>query len=647
MFPMVANAWQRHESVDFRGTGISESIQVRPSNNIANPAALADAHHAEALLIRDGLSLRGDRVVYRGWFNLAFGPEPWPYHSPNRTAAERELPNAWPQVHGPFEPTTLPEHMTAWWDAYNARTIANGTNPDYLVLDNEVRREFFYFATEAQRQAYFTPVTQPGFVVPGLAENPWIGQNIWTYGQPFTDGFIQFWSQWAADDLTAGLERLHGGMWSAPQVAAIEVATAERFGAVPENEELDARPISNYRDGKHTVSFGEVFNRPGRLPYAQTRISNISAPIAYFNRRINSGVALPQFVAEAEYQGSVRARNNRERFKSIVNRFNEIRSTNAVEPGDTHPWIQAPGWGWNGGEGWAPLVQLPFELVLWRAMMEHVAAHGISTVQLWNPIPPADQPSANDPHAATTHRFMAAWFTGRQVGPLVRDLPQIDLGTRVLTTAGIDGVVTTDYADLFEMQTVYFRRTTGAADTLAVPFLEGWPWSATDPLVVSRGPAGDAEVNAMLAAIANNQGTPVVAVEIENDTMPEQQVIEKSVTTFAKITADLLRGTPAQIGLTINPGEEDPEGFEGVRAQVRRTVNGDLVHDFSPDEDPIVLTEDDQGNLVFVRRASTAGWPEGKVCCDVFVVKDGEAYGVARYEWDIIASVTVTGGAAA
>lgn len=505
-YPMVANAWQRHPSVDFRGTGIAETIQVRPSNNPANPAALADAHHAEAVLIRDGQSPRGDRVAYRGWFNLAFGAEPWPYHSPS----DRTHPNAWPQVHGPFEPTTLPEHMTAWWGAYNARTIANGTNPDYLVLDNEVRREFFYFSTEAQRQAYFTPVTQPGFVVPGLAVNPWIAQNIWTYGQPFTDGFIQFWSQWAADDLTAGLERVHGGLWSTAQVNGIALESAERFGLVPENQQLDPRPISNYRDAAYAFTYGEVFNRPNRLPYAQTRIAMISSPVAYFNRRINNGVALPQFVAEPEYQGTIRARNNRERFKSIVNRLNEIRSCNAVEPGDTHPWIQAPGWGWNGGEGWALLIQLPFELILWRVFMEHVAAHGVATVQLWNPIPPDNQPAANDPHAATTHAFMAHWFTGRTVGELVRDLPLIDLGTREVVT----GAVTTNYADLFEMTTVFYRRTTGEADTMAVPFSQGWPWSESDPLIVSRGPAGDAEINAMVAAISHNQGTEVTAVEI-------------------------------------------------------------------------------------------------------------------------------------
>lgn len=635
-FPMVANAWGRHASVDFRGTGISETIQVRPSTNPGNPAALADAHHTEALLIRDGDSPRGDRVAYRPWFNLAFGVEPWPYHSPNQTAADRDGPNAWPQVHGPFEPTTLPAHMTAWWDAYNARTVANGTFPDAMVLDNEVRREFYYFATEAQRQAYFSAVTEAGFVVPGLAENPWVGQNIWTYGQPFTDGFIQFWSQWAADDLTVGLDALHGGIWSAPQVASLAAAKAERFGLVPEGDDLDPRPISNYRDAAYAFNFGETFNRPGRLPYAQTRVAQISAPIHYFNRRTQNGAALPLFAAEPEYT-TPRAIANRERWKSWGTRISELRACNASEPGDTQPWVQSPGWGWNGGEGWAPLVQLPFELIFWRVGMEHVAAHGIAEVQLWNPIPSVQSPSANDPHAATTHAFMAAWFTGRTVGPLVRDLPAVDIAGTTYTTGG----VVTHYADLFEMTEVRYRRAPG---TMAVPYLVGWPWSETDPLLISAGPAGDAELAAMLAAVANNQGTPVVAREIltgmENP-MP-QQVITKAVRTFVKIPSEVLRGTQVSIGMTVELVDGE-FGVLGVKAQVRQVKGGELIHDFSPDSAPIVF-EDGTGDLaglkVFRAEVSTADWPIGLCACDVYLIQDSKRFGVARYEWDVIRPFT-------
>jgi hypothetical protein len=456
--------------------------------------------------------------------------------------------------------------------------------------------------------------------------------NFSLTGSPLIGRLIQEYNQYGADDLTAGLNRLHLGVWSEPQAAAIAVANAERFGSVPEGEDLDARPISNYRDAEYTYDFGDTSNRPERLPYASTRMALISAPVCYFNRKQNQGVTLPLFAAEPEYT-TPRAIANRERWKAMGWTLTQVRSCAGAEPGDVHPWVQAPGWGWNGGESWANTTQLPFELILWRAMMGHLEATGVWQYQLWNPIP-------NDPNAAVTHRFMAEWFRGRTVGPLVRDLPAFDIAAATYDTLGWQ----THYADLFQMTEIRYRR---AAGTLDVPYLVGWPWSETDPLLVSAGAAGDSELAAMLAAVANNQGTAVVAREIltgmENPMPP--QIITKAVRTFVTIPTEIMRGQFVTIGMNVEAIEGE-FGELAVKAQVRRVKGGEVVHDFSPAGDEIEFA-DGEGDLAglktFTRDADTLGWDEGLHRCDVFLFRDGRRFGVARYEWDVLGTYTDVG----
>lgn len=622
-YPMVANAWQRHPSVDFRGTGISETIQVRPSSNPSNPEAVAESVYAIAEEIRAGTSPRGDRVVLRPWFNLNWGAQPRAYYE----ADHADDPNNRYNLLGPYQPTVLPAYLTEWWSAFNARSVALGLNPDALVLDNEVRPDYWSIPA-ARRQAYFAPITIDEEHNPyPNPPSPYLGVvNLGATGNTTVGRFISEYNQWGADDLTTSLAELHAGVWSDEQAIEVFDSVVDRLGSMPESGTAEVRIISNYRDAAYSFDIGDTSNRPEREPQASTRVALISAPIAYFNRRL--GLAL--LTAEPEYT-TTRAIANRERWKSCVYRLNSVRSCAGTEPGDVHPWIQSPGWGWNGGEGWANATQLPFELIHWRAWMEHYAEMGVWQVQLWNPIPSV--PGSNDPHALITHTYMAEWFRGRMVGPLMRDLPLADITERSVTT----GRVTTRFADLHEMTTVYYRRSSGY---LFVPYSQGWPWSPTDPLVISAGAAGDAELAAMLNAIANNQGHAVVAQEIESDTMPEQQVVQRVLKTYAVITADMLRGNPASIGCWINPGDEGFDAFEGVKAQVRRSANSAEIYDFSPPGNRITLEPTDDGRLTFVRQVSTADWPTGKCYCDVFVTVNGLDYGVARYEWEIIGAVT-------
>lgn len=489
------NAWQRNADVSFNNTNISESIQVRPSSNPNNPTVYAETIAAAA----SGRRADGQEVIFRPWFNLDWGDQPRAYY---RNSNNFDDPNNWYNLRGPYEPTVLPSYLTSWWDSFNNRIIELETNPDYIMLDNEVRPDY-WGVPSSRRQAFFAPITVDDENNPYPNDpNPYLGiSNMGATSNVLVGQFISEYNQYGAEDLTLGLDRLHGGSWSSGYLSNLQIQIEDRYGSVPESENLDVRQISNYRDAQYTFDFGDTSNRPERLPYASTRISLISAPVCYFNRR-----SLPLFQAEGNYV-TTRQIANRERWKSIIFNLNEVRSCAAAEPGDVHPWIQSPGWGWNGGEGWATSLQLPFELLLWRTFMAHLEEMGISRYNLWNPIP--SSPGTNDPNSFTTHTFMANYFTDREVADnLVRDLTVIDYGTNTITT----GSVTTRYSDLFEIETFYYQR----SDNNPIAFMNGFG-SQDDPLIISQGSAGDSELSSMVAAIENELGYAISTQEVFED----------------------------------------------------------------------------------------------------------------------------------
>lgn len=494
------NAWQRNSNVSFANTGISESIQIRPSSNPNNPLAYAAAISAVA----SGRRADGQRVVFRPWFNLNWGDQPRPFYSPD----DREDPNAWINQLGPYEPTVLPEQHTNWDDTFNSGVIAYAINPDYCMLDNEDVRSYWY-PSAALRTIYFGPITKDDENNPYPSGNepcPYIGGNLGNLNHPMTDFFISEWNQWAFEDMAAALRRKHLGLWSDEQNQQIIAADPDRFGEVPESSGFDARPISNYSFLQYTFSPPDTSNKPNRLPNPSCRIANISAPICYFNKR-----DLALFEPEAKFT-TTRQRANRQRWKSIVYRLNTVRSACGAVPGDVHPWIQAPGWSWNGGESWANAAILPYELVIWRRFMSHLEALGIDTYNIWNPIPSDSCPSCNDPNSETTHAFMAAYFKDRTVADtLTRDAEYIPIDTYTFVT---NDLVTT-YSEVFEIETLYYTR----SDNNPVEFLHGFCTEA-EPLIISQGEAGDSELARMKYSIENLVGYTITTQEILDEPSP-------------------------------------------------------------------------------------------------------------------------------
>lgn len=59
--PVKVNAWERHPSVDFRGTSISQSILFDPRGFTSNPEGCADALHAAAADVVTGKSWRHEQ----------------------------------------------------------------------------------------------------------------------------------------------------------------------------------------------------------------------------------------------------------------------------------------------------------------------------------------------------------------------------------------------------------------------------------------------------------------------------------------------------------------------------------------------------------------------------------------------------------
>lgn len=610
MYPVQVNAWQRDESVSFAGTQISESIRVRPGASPDDPVGYAQAIHDVAMARRAA----GQRVVFRPWQEYQWPDHPRPYY---RNDNNDDDPNNRFNRLGPYEPTVLPEQMTAWNDGFAGEIIRLQTNPDYVMVDAE-DRPLYWSIPLVMREGYFAPVATDDANNPyPNPPSPYIGLNLGTSGNPLVGPFISEYNQWAFEDMAASNERLWGGLWDEQQQAQ-QAADVGRFGTVPESGEVDPRPISNYGDTVAAWTFGDTSNRPERLPNAAVRIANIAAPIAYYNRRL--GLAL--YEAEPEYT-TPRQIANRERWKNMLYRINGVRSAAAVEPGDVHPWVQAPGWGWNGGEAWAGTVQLPFELVLWRLWIAHLEAMGVQTYNLWNPIP-------NDPHSPITHAFMAAYWVDRWVGPLVRDLPRLEYDADEFST----GDLVTRFADLFEMEVVYFRR-----GTPRVKYAEGWPWSPDDPIVISEGETGDAELADLVKAIEINQGMTA-------GTLGTQEITGEEEPTMGSVTYTVSRHQHApEVKRKIATGERCGLIFEVdasltdlvCEAVVRRRPGAKAIHTYAPD----VQAKEGGGHTVTLETEDTADWPEGLLICDVMIdsVETGPAR-VARMLIDVERSTT-------
>jgi hypothetical protein len=483
---------------------------------------------------------------------------------------------------------------TAAWAAFGGAWRAQGITLHYLVGEEEQEIGFDGIRGITNRTNFFASIT-------GDPESPYFGlTNIGSpSSHPLAAQFRVEYNSWGYFNKAELLRALHGPIVSDEPV--------------PQGADI---PWSNYRD----VPEGAVANRFATPVYATTTGTHT----------IPAGLTSPQDIA------------NWTRWANLTGDLNEVRRIAAVGTwGWINPWIGVPGYGAdpNGAEvtnnafgSWANAVRQPWEKVFWRAVMTHLMTMGIDEYIPWNASP--------DPNRADNCVFMDAWFFGKVVGDEnARDNPQIAVGSDSITTTGNGATFTTGFADLFQMTTLYYTR---AAEEQEVAYLSGWPWSQTNPLVVSPGAAGDAEVAAMKAAIEINQGTTITTQEVEDAYMPPTQIINMQVSSFAEASSRVKRGTTVHIGGRIRDLAGD--GFSavtGIKAQVRRRPGSTLVHDFnSPSAVALTVVE---GELHFFAEVSTAAWTPGTYQCDVFITVGGKDYGVGEYVWEVEGSTTEVG----
>lgn len=346
-----------------------------------------------------------------------------------------------------------------FWDAFNARITSNGDTPDYLLHDLERGISYYQISDQDDRQGFFEPITINNASNPYPNDpNPYIGAEIWRYGAPLTDMFIQEWEQFAAEARTDFINAISGGC------------------PVAQVNSQDNR--SNYNDYEQSYEIGDLRGN-NRIPAPQTRLSDISAPESYLDWDTEETLTNP----ESEYS-SARQAINRRRWKKMIWRHNKVKS--ALTAGDRcHPWIAPPGYGYSGADTWASSAVLPFEKMLWRVYMRHLRALGIDTFILWNPV-------SNNPNSEDTDTFMDAYFT---------DLKVRNTNSAVgLTPINSDTIVTNDrithYNDIYRIRYLYWQEASSPIE----PFSQGFGTSS-EPLIVNAGATGEAELAAFYAAL--------------------------------------------------------------------------------------------------------------------------------------------------
>lgn len=466
---VVVYAWEEDPAVTFATLNLTIVV-----DNRGYTEDLSGAQSAATTLGGDATTLQGAgfKAAFRYWKEDDF---------------DVGLPfdGNWWDTLDPYVQPTIPTVMQTWWDDFNAEIVTNGVIVDYKIHDYEKGMSFFSIDTEANRIAYFEPITvddgnnpypfSPNpylkVIIDGVPEAAYLGD----YSDPRTDMFIQEWEQWNSEMRTTFLSSLTNAC----------PALGKRY--------------SNYKDRIQSFEIGNLFDKPNRLPIDQSRFGNISSPQTY----LDYNTAHPRTDPEASFT-TVRELVNRRRWKTLIHNLNEVESA-AASSGRVHPWIAPPGYGADGADTWADADILPFEKLLWRIKMRHLLAMGCDTYILWNPV-------TNDPNSGTvttgTHNFMDAYFTGKTV-PAARpsglSITDID-GECIQTESRI-----TNYDDVYAITTVHHATAASPIE----PFSQGF-CTVDEPLIINTGATGVqelADLDAALVIVYGSEAPPVVYVE--------------------------------------------------------------------------------------------------------------------------------------
>ena len=479
--PVTIYTWEIDPAVT--PVKLSPTIRLDPRSNPVNGTAIANA--IDTAVRAQKIARPGEPVALRPWFEWRAGSGPYPFD--DSTGAEHWL------VTPPFNQQIQTVSHVAFWSDFNARIIVLQTPFDYIAQDLEKGSGYFNVPGVA-RQTWLTPVTIDNEDNPyPFTPNPFVGVAVWNQSLLTSDDYKVVHEQWHAEErsrvsrpmLLPAIRQLKG--------TAAAAAYAQRYPleAIPEGFEI--LPVANYKDDKQGFTITQdSSNRPRRLPYAQTRLAGVSAPVLYLDDRRD----FPLLAADASYTTS-KAILGRNRWLKFARILNTLHSACAAVPGDVHPWIAPPGYGRNGPDTWGNAANLPFETMFTRALWEHCFAAGVDTYIYWNPV-------NNYALSAVADAWADAYFTGREVLPLRRNLTEITLPTETVTT----GSKTTNFADLFQITTFYWRRD----PNLALANSRGFGTLA-DPYIIGAGSDGDADLTAMLASIALTQDTTPTARE--------------------------------------------------------------------------------------------------------------------------------------
>lgn len=472
----------------------------------------------------------------------------------------------------PQPPAQTVELLADLGVALRAELLARNLSVDWWIQDWERWMGYDGIPGNTQRVAFFAPVAEADGPYPH-DPNPYLGATGLGNSslQPLSVPFREEYNEWGWGH-TAAINRSVIGQ----VVSSVPV---------PEGSAIQ---WTNYED------------RP------EGSITAHCAPRCYLDEWTNA--AVPEGLTEQQ-------QINTRRWAMFVRNANKVRHAAAsqAEGGWIQPWISSPGFGTQPGSGpdrWCSPERLPYERILLRAMLAHLEAMGIYEYSLWY--------SVNDPNRGANAAWLEAYYAGRTVGPDdVRDLPMLDADAQSVTTVGNGRTVTTSAADLFGLTTVYYRR---ADMVLAMPGLIGWPWDPTDPIVISAGAAGDAELAALVAAIEINQGTEVGTEEIHlpPDPSPLADLSawfgEPGIPVFHRA---LVRGDRFRFALPVRGWGDQAVSGVAVTAEVRAAPDGPVVHAFAP------AGEDTPEGRRFVLDAATDAWPLGCLVCSIRVAAVG------------------------
>ena len=544
--PVTVYTWEIDSAVT--PVKLSPTIRLDPRSNPQNGTAIANA--IDLAVRAQKLARPGEPVALRPWFEWRAGVAPFPFNDGDFVE--------WWRIQPPFMDTPTTPQADQFYVDLNARFIVLQTPFDYIAQDLEKGTGYFNvpFTTDypdpaddfQARQTWATPATVANdpnnfwnTAFPNVP-NPFIGIPVWNQSLLVTDDFKQIHEQWAVEDRAA---------WTrANLLTAIRsmkgVSTRADYVARYPNEtipvDFEVLPAANYKDMQYGFPLTQdSFNRIRRLQYGQARIAGVSSPVLYLDTRNG-----PLLQADASFTTTKEIRNRR-RWLVFARILNTLHSSCAAIPGDVHPWIAPPGYGTFGADTWGNASTFEFEKMFTRALWEHCFAAGVDTYVYWNPV-------ANYGLSAQADAWADAYFAGRTVLPLRRDLTEILLPTESVAT----GSKVTNFADLFQITNFYWQRD----PTLTLANSRGFGTQA-NPYIIGAGSAGDDSLSAMLASIAVNQD--VAATPIGATIMPIRTVPLGTMSRDYRIN-----------GVSISVSSGDPVTGQ-VRIAIRKASDGLLV----------------------------------------------------------------------